>query len=72
MCRAVRLANPESITVAAPGPDSRCACACTTTAPQEEYAGFWCGGSCKGTQDFALPDDYNTIALTIGMHYNNP
>ena len=55
-----------------PGPDSRCACACTTTAPQEEYAGFWCGGSCKGTQDFALPDDYNTIALTIGMHYNNP
>ena len=38
----------------------------------EEYAGFWCGGSCTGTQQLSLPAGYNTIKLTIGMHYNNP
>ena len=53
--------------------DGGCACACTDTAPAgEEYAGFWCGGSCTGTQQLSLPAGYNTIKLTIGMHYNNP
>ena len=53
--------------------DGGCACACGPAGPEtEEYAGFWCGGSCTGTQQLTLPPQFNTIKLTIGMHYDNP
>ena len=53
--------------------DSGCACACSDTAPAgEEYAGFWCGGACTGTQQLPLPAGFNTAKLTIGMHFDNP
>ena len=46
--------------------------ACTKDAPKnEEYAGFWCGGSCSGTQILKLPAGYNTAKVTMGMHYSN-
>ncbi len=55
----------------ATGPSTRCDCACDARGVGE-YFGAWCGGTCTGTMELALPDSFDIAELTVGMHYDNP